>query len=188
MRSRQYDTVQIEGVPLMEYLPVIQNAPGSPAIVVDWHNIQSAIMWRYAEITGNWAKKIAAKRTAKLIERAEDRLLETCATHTVPSERERRKLLARSPTANIQVIPNGVDAGFFTAKNSAEARRSEQGKSKKAILFVGSMDYHANIDAVIWFSRTVWPEIARTNPILQFTIVGRDPAPEVRALASSESM
>jgi glycosyltransferase involved in cell wall biosynthesis len=46
------------------------------------------------------------------------------------------------------------------------------------------MDYHANIDAVIWFSNAVWPEISRTHPHLQFTIVGRNPAPEVRALAS----
>ena len=185
MRSRQFDTVQIEGVHLMEYLPIIQKAPGSPAIVIDWHNIESEMMRRYAETTGNWVKKIAAKRTAKLIERAEERLLEINATHTVTSERERQKLLARRPGANIRVIPNGVDTCFYTAKKIAEASlRSGQGDSKPTILFVGSMDYHANIDAVTWFSRTAWPEIARNYPDLQFTIVGRDPAPEVRALAS----
>src|SRR5450755_1996667 len=32
-----YDTVQIEGVHLSNYLPQIQGAPGSPAILVDWH-------------------------------------------------------------------------------------------------------------------------------------------------------
>jgi len=46
------------------------------------------------------------------------------------------------------------------------------------------MDYHANIDAVTWFSRTAWPDIARNHSDLELTIVGRDPAPEVRALAS----
>jgi glycosyltransferase involved in cell wall biosynthesis len=185
LRFRQFDTVQVEGVHLMEYLPIIQGAPGSPAIIVDWHNIESEIMWRYAKTTRNWAKKIAAGRTAKLIERAEGRLLETCATHTVTSERERRKLLARYPGANIRVIPNGVDVGYYSGKGIAHAcSRSGQHESNPTILFVGSMDYHANIDAVIWFSRTVWPEIARNHPDLQFTIVGRDPAPEVRALES----
>jgi glycosyltransferase involved in cell wall biosynthesis len=185
LRSRQFDTVQMEGVHLMEYLPIIQKAPRSPSIVIDWHNIESEVMRRYADNTGNWAKKIAAKRTAKLIERAEDRLLETNATHTVTSERERRKLLARNPGANIRVIPNGVETSFYTAKKIAEAcSRIGQGESKPTILFVGSMDYHANIDAVTWFSRAAWPEIARNHPNLQFTIVGRDPAPEVRALAS----
>jgi len=185
LRSSRFDTVQMEGVHLMEYLPIIQEAPGRPAIVVDWHNIESEMMWRYAETTGNWAKKLAAKRTAKLIERAEDRLLDTCATHTVTSERERQRLLARRPGANIHVIPNGVDASYYSAKEIAEAsRRTGERDSKKTILFVGSMDYHANIDAVTWFSRTAWPQIARNHSEIHFTIVGRDPAPEVRALAS----
>ena len=115
--SRPFDTVQIEGVHLMEYLPVLRETLGAPEIVVDWHNIESEVLWRYAETTGNWAKQVAAKRTAKLMERAEDRLLASCATHTVTSERERQKLLSRHPGANIQVIPNGVDASFYSGKN-----------------------------------------------------------------------
>src|SRR5579863_9536835 len=49
MRFQQFDIVQIQGVHLMQYLPIIEDAPGSPAIVIDWHNIESEIMWRYAE-------------------------------------------------------------------------------------------------------------------------------------------
>ncbi|HWO35585.1 MAG TPA: glycosyltransferase, partial [Candidatus Acidoferrum sp.] len=52
------------------------------------------------------------------------------------------------------------------------------------ILFVGSMDYHANIEGVTWFTREVWPEIAEMHRELQFIIVGRHPSREVRALAS----
>ena len=70
-------------------------------------------------VTGR--KKFAARRTAKLIERAEDKLLETCDMHTVTSERERQKLLARCPGANIQVIPNGVDSNYYSATKIAEA-------------------------------------------------------------------
>jgi polysaccharide biosynthesis protein PslH len=185
LKSSHFQSVQIEGTQLMEYLPIIQDAPSSPAIVVDWHNIESEMMWRYAKTTRNWAKKIAAGRTAKLIERAEDRLLGSNLTHTVTSERERQKLLARCPQANIHVIPNGVDPSFYTAKQIDEAcRRNGHGAARPSILYVGSMDYHANIDAVTWFLRTAWPEIAQANPSLHFTIVGRDPSREVRALAS----
>jgi sugar transferase (PEP-CTERM/EpsH1 system associated) len=185
LQAYQFDTVQIEGVHLIEYLPVIRKATGFPAIIVDWHNIESEMMWRYAETSSNWVKKIAAKRTAKLIERSEDRLLEACATHTVTSERERQKLLARHSNARIQIIPNGIDTSFYSVEKIAEARRrSGKADLKKTILFVGSMDYHANVDAVTWFWREIWPEIAHNHPEIHFTIVGRDPAPEVRALAS----
>jgi glycosyltransferase involved in cell wall biosynthesis len=54
----------------------------------------------------------------------------------------------------------------------------------RSLLFVGSMDYHANIDAVSWFVRDIWPEFAGKYPDLKFVIVGRDPAPEVRNLQS----
>jgi len=183
--SRPFDTVQIEGVHLMEYLPLLRETLGAPEIVVDWHNIESEVLWRYAETTGNWAKQVAAKRTATLMERAEDRLLASCATHTVTSERERQKLLSRRPGANIQVIPNGVDASFYAAKTIADAcGKTRMSGCQNTILFVGYMAYHANIDAATWFSREPWPEIARTHPGLHFTIVGRDPTPEVRALAS----
>ncbi|MGH9678826.1 MAG: glycosyltransferase, partial [Candidatus Acidiferrales bacterium] len=185
LKFREFDTVQIEGVHLMEFLPILRMAPGAPAIVVDWHNIESELMWRFAKTSGNHLKRAAARRTAKLIERAEARLLETCTNHTVTSERERKKLLARCPGANIQIIPNGVDTRFYSAEQIGEvSHASRPSGSKPTILFVGSMDYHANIDAVLWFSRNVWPEIARNDADLKFTIVGRNPGPEVRALTS----
>jgi glycosyltransferase involved in cell wall biosynthesis len=185
LRSRRFDSVQIAGTQLMAYLSVFQESPGSPPFVVDWHNVESELLWRYAATSSNWIKQAAARRTAKLLERAEVGLLETCRTHTVTSERERQNLLARCPGANIHVIPNGVDTGYYSAAKIAKScRPPAQCDPRRTILFVGSMDYHANIDAVMWFARTAWPEIARHHPDLQFTIVGRDPAAEVCALAS----
>src|SRR6266853_704268 len=188
MLSRgRFDAVQIEGVLLSEYLRVIQAAPNRPALLVDCHNIDSDVMWQYSESTSSWPKRLVARRTAKLIEKAEAELLflQRIGAHTVASERERKKLLARCPSAKVYVIPNGVDASYFSPAEIAAVRQSAaQSASGHSLLFVGSMDYHPNIEAVTWFSRTVWPEIARFHPDLQFTIVGRDAAPEVRALAS----
>jgi sugar transferase (PEP-CTERM/EpsH1 system associated) len=186
LKVNHFDTVQISGTPLMGYLPVVENLQSRSAIVVDWHNIESELMWRFAKSARNWPKKIAARRTASLIERAEDRLLDTCAMHTVTSERERQKLLQRHPNANIAVIPNGVDTSYFIPKEKNGVRDSDSHTNQKpTVLFVGSMDYHANIDAVLWFYREVWPEISRKHPEVQFTIVGRDPGPEILALQSN---
>jgi sugar transferase (PEP-CTERM/EpsH1 system associated) len=183
--THRFATVQMESVHLMQYLPSIQSFPGSPTVVLDWHNIESELMWRYASNGANFFKKHAAARTAKLLEHAEDRLLDCVAGHTVTSDRERRKLLARRPDANIQVVPNGVDSAHFSPQEcQASADRARRNGSKPNLLFVGSMDYHANSDAVIWFSQKIWPEIAREHANIQFVIVGRCPNPQVRALAS----
>jgi sugar transferase (PEP-CTERM/EpsH1 system associated) len=185
LTRRRFDTVQIEGVQLSNYLPVIQAAPNRPAILTDWHNIESELMWQYLENTSFWPKRILARRTARLLERTEMMLLERWQAHTVVSERERQKLLSWYPSAHVNVIPNGVDTYFFSAAQISEIRRNNQAPVPKPnILFVGSMDYHANIDGVTWFTREIWPAIAEKHPELEFIIVGRHPSRAVRALAS----
>ena len=185
LARRRFDTVQIEGVHLSNYLPVIQAAPNRPAILVDWHNIESELVWQYLENTSFWPKRLMARRTARLLERIEMMMLERWKTHSVASERERQKLLSWCPSAHVNAIPNGVDTHFFSAAQISEIGRNNYAPvSKPSILFVGSMDYHANIEGVTSFTREIWPEIAEKHPELEFIIVGRHPSPEVRALAS----
>src|SRR5271166_1323258 len=78
LSSGNFDVVQIETVQLLRYVPVIRSAPNRLSIVADWHNIESELMRRYAVSTGSWPRKIVARRTAQLIERAEEVLLREC--------------------------------------------------------------------------------------------------------------
>src|SRR5215213_2785233 len=41
LRRAPFDTVQLEGVHLVGYLPAIRNAAPSAAVLADWHNIES---------------------------------------------------------------------------------------------------------------------------------------------------
>ncbi len=113
-----------------------------------------------------------------MIERAENRLLRSCDAHSVVSAREREKLLLRCPDARIHVVPNGVDVSYYS-DNQPVGNPAE-------ILFVGSMDYHANVEAVVWFVASVWPILKAAIPGVVFRIAGRDPSPEVRALAAPD--
>jgi glycosyltransferase involved in cell wall biosynthesis len=82
------------------------------------------------------------------------------------------------------VIENGVDTEYYSdaqIEKAAGARRDAPGKNR--IVFVGSMDYHANIEGVVNFAREVWPNLRARQPKLVFTIVGRYPSREVRELA-----
>jgi glycosyltransferase involved in cell wall biosynthesis len=178
LRQEAFDSVQIEGVHLVEYVALIREVSPRTRIVADWHNIESEIMWRYAETARNPLRKLMARRTAPLIERAEVRLLRSCDAHTVVSDRDREKLLLRCPEADVTLVPNGVDVAYYNVITARENPRE--------ILFVGSMDYHANVEAVTWFVSKVWPLVKASSPDLVFRIVGRDPTPEVRALAAPD--
>jgi sugar transferase (PEP-CTERM/EpsH1 system associated) len=76
-------------------------------------------------------------------------------------------------------VSNGVDSDYFDSRNGGESPYPED---VRAVLFTGAMDYWANVDAVTWFVREVWPKIRAGEPQAVFYIVGSKPAPGVMAL------
>ncbi len=189
--EQPFDSVQMEGVHLTNYLPVLRSFPRRPPIVCDWHNIESELMWRYSETIASLPRRMYARRTAALIEQMENKILRECEVHTTCSERERRKLLSRVPSAQVRVLENGVDTAYHSDDQMEHAYRrwreaghdsGEYGRRDR-IVYVGSMDYHANVDTAIYFARESWPQVRGLVPAARFTIVGRSPKPEVVALA-----
>ncbi len=187
-REGAFDSIQMEGVHLAPYVRVARAFPQSPALICDWHNIESELMRRYIETSPSLPRRLYARRTASLLERTERELLRGCDVHTVVSEREKHKLQAIVPDASIHVVENGVDTAFFSdIRIELAHRQSGLGSVKRdRLVYAGSMDYHANIDAVRWFARDVWPAVRARQPNLRFTIVGRNPSPEVIALKSAD--
>lgn len=183
LAEKDFAVVQIESVHLIEYLPLIRGSSGRPLVVCDWHNIESELMGQYAEHDRNLFRRGYARRTARLLREFEQRALKDFDAHICVSERDAERLRQFNPEAKVYVIENGVDTSYYLgqASNDTDASRSR-------ILFVGSMDYHANIDAVANFARDVWPRVHARNLELVFTIVGKDPHPQIRQLENIDGI
>lgn len=95
-------------------------------------------------------------------------------------ETELFRRLAPESARRCEALRNGVDADFFAPDASLS---SPFPNDEVALVFVGAMDYHPNIDAACWFAADILPVLRRSWPSLRFHIVGRNPAPTVRALA-----
>jgi glycosyltransferase involved in cell wall biosynthesis len=87
---------------------------------------------------------------------------------------------ARYRGVPIRVNPNGT---FVTPERLAAW---QGGPKETALLFHGNMGYFANIDAVRWLCARALPRLLATHPGVRLYIVGRDPAPAVRALHDGE--
>jgi glycosyltransferase involved in cell wall biosynthesis len=196
-----FDIVQMESLHLSAYLPIIRAARSQPFVVCDWHNVESELMHRYSQYETHVARRLYAKATARRIRGLEQRMIAQFDTHIVVSERDQASLLALAPGARIFVVENGVhisrfcDAAMARAHRASaletEAQRSGGAHTntvalprRKRLVFVGSMDYHANEDAAAYFAKGVWPRIYAEAPDFKFTIVGRKPGPVVRSLAN----
>jgi glycosyltransferase involved in cell wall biosynthesis len=75
------------------------------------------------------------------------------------------------------VIPNGVDLEYF-APYETPVSCSHAGH----VVFAGAMDYFPNVDAVRYFCTEIFPLLRQALPEARFTIVGRNPTPQVLRL------
>jgi glycosyltransferase involved in cell wall biosynthesis len=181
LHAGNFDSVQLESIHLWPYAGVIRSAPSRPSLVHDYHDVQSDLMRRYADAARNPLKRLVAYRTAHLLEKMEEDANVSCDALTTVSERDRQHVLRQSPAANVHSVPNGVECSFYDGCYAAQS--SGDGVRNK-LLFVGSMEAHANIDAVHYFVRHAWPSFRERFPALQFVIAGKNPHPSIQTLAS----
>jgi polysaccharide biosynthesis protein PslH len=182
LRSDTFDLVQIEDIHMAQYCV----GPPQPTIL-DLHNIESLLMRRYARQETNPLKRAYAEITWRKLatyERDTCRLFSHCLTC---SDDERVLLQTRCGVDRVSVIPNGVDIDAYAAhdvglSNGAAAPPGDR------IVFVGRMDYHANVEGVRWFCRHVWPRIRADRPGALFQIVGGYPVPEISRLAHADEI
>jgi polysaccharide biosynthesis protein PslH len=174
LRAEPFDIVHLDSIHLAAYLDLVKKyAPGART-VLDWHNIESELMQRYATQSASLLRRSYARMTAGSLRRLESAMLKTCFGHIVCSRREQNQLSARQPDARIEVMENGVDSARFGAGGNSS--------NHNGLVFVGQMSYHANIEGITWFAREIWPAVRKRHPELALTVVGSDPAPAVLAL------
>jgi glycosyltransferase involved in cell wall biosynthesis len=184
LETDRYDIVQLEGIEMSPYLDIITKARHRPEyVVLNWHNIESELAARHALHGQTPLHRLYMQRTVSQLQRIEYELLQRCDMHLVTSQRERAVLLSRRAAANVMVLENGVDSTYF----APDPRRDDNllcSTKRDRLLFIGSMDYSANIDAVMYFVEKAWPAIQHDFPDLRFTVVGRNPPKKIRGLAA----
>ena len=126
--ERSFDVAQIESMHLIAYARRIRETAPQTRLILDWHNIESEVMYRYAGTVGSLPKKLYARLTARRLENLESWILRTGFGHAVCSRREQDQLLALAPQARFSLIENGVDTERFAATD-AEAHVRQSGEA-----------------------------------------------------------
>ncbi|HWN41819.1 MAG TPA: TIGR03087 family PEP-CTERM/XrtA system glycosyltransferase [Thermoanaerobaculia bacterium] len=171
-RTERFDLVVVYSSSMAPYAEPFQEA-GTPAVLdmVDVDSSKWAQYSRYAPLPMRPVYALEARRLqeyeASLVDRFERIVLAT--------GNETRLLKAFAPEAQAATVPNGVDLDFF---RPLDLPRSPH----PTIVFTGQMDYFANVDGMVHFSRDLFPRLRERFPDLELLIVGRSPAPAVRAL------
>ena len=169
--QQRYDLVICESVMLAGYrLP-----PGS-RVIIDQHNLEYELCWRTYQREKPGPRKLYNWLEARRLKPEELRRCREASLVLVTSEREYRELKRQAPSCVLALVPNGVDTAFFQPTGRKE-------EVEQRLVFTGSMDYYPNTDAALFFARRCWPLIQARLPQATWTIVGKNPPPQIRRLA-----
>jgi len=84
----------------------------------------------------------------------------------------------------VQRMEAGVDARTLVPFCFGHFRSLRPPPTSSAILFVGGFAHPPNVDGAIWLAEEILPLVRRDVPLARLWIVGSNPAPPVKNLAS----
>ena len=171
-RRTPYSLVHFDTIGLA---PFRAHFPGTPA-TLGHHNIESHMLSRRGAKEGNIAKRLYFLLEGARVRRYERRMAGEFDLHITCSELDSARLRDVAPSAYAVAVPNGVDTEYFQPTQSDSPTRS--------IIFVGSLNWYPNVDAVQFLLREVWPAAKARHPDLRLDIVGSAPPSSVLSLAA----
>ncbi|MBS0270373.1 MAG: glycosyltransferase [Proteobacteria bacterium] len=178
LRTKRFDIVNLE-FSFLGHCNLRQAPQGErlPALVVDSHNIDFELAKQYARSGSSLIRRFYAGVNWRKLKREELGTYRDADGVYLCSAADERRVLAEIPDANTTVIPNAADVDYY------QPRPTDPPPDGRTLLFFGLLSYVPNIDGVLHFVENIWPLIAKANPDARLKIVGKNPPPQLKALA-----
>lgn len=146
-------------------------------LIVDLVDVDSQKWFDYANYAQGWKRQLFALEGRRL-RQLECLLPAACRAVTLVSRNEADIYRQICPNDRTFAVANGVDLEFFCPQVSGASS-----ECSSRCVFVGALDYRANVQGLNWFCAHCWPTIRRLHPTATLELVGRNPTKCVRRLA-----
>lgn len=168
-----FDAIVAGGLYTLPYVPRAHLA----RTLLDSHNVETERIATMARALWPRPRGVVARAQQRPVRRYEEHAAATVGGVLAVSEPEAR-WFERAAPERVTVVPNGFDCQRVTARDGAG--------SGTQVLFVGSMDYGANVDAAHELLREIAPRLR--HPGARIALVGADPPPELRVAAAAAAL
>jgi sugar transferase (PEP-CTERM/EpsH1 system associated) len=181
LQERAIGTIVIFSGQMGQYIP----SDFAGRVVADFVDVDSVKFEQYAGQRAGLARWAYA-REGRLMRNEEARIARRAAVSLLISAEEAALFSSRlTPTerteANVRVLPNGLDSGFFDPAGSSSEPALEVLDGAR-LIFTGQMDYPPNVAAVVRAAERIMPLVREACPVASFHIVGRNPLDRVKQL------
>jgi sugar transferase (PEP-CTERM/EpsH1 system associated) len=175
VRENGYDVIVADFLAMCLNIPDAVDAPR----VHFSHNVERMIWDRHVRCARNPLKKIVFARERNRVGRFEKGVINGYALTIAVSRNDREYFRSVYGGGALGDVMTGVDVDFFSP--------GEEPVTGADVLFLGSMDWMPNIDAVLFFIRHVFPAVREAVPDATLSIVGRNPTDEILSLAKNDA-
>ena len=149
--------------------------PRDRVLVLDEHNVEYELLRRVASTDHSMIRRLYHGLEQRKVKAEELRAWRRCDGCAVTSAKDEETVHRESPSTPTRVVANAVDLdGFAPSPVPVEP---------ESLVFVGTMNFRPNADAVIHFVREILPLVRRSRPSATLTVVGQNVLPPVRRLA-----
>jgi glycosyltransferase involved in cell wall biosynthesis len=164
------------------YAQVLRDALGTDLDAARWvvmaHNVESVIWRRYTEAEANPVKRWYVRRQWHKFERFE-RWATAAATAAVAVSPDDAALMREGFGVGAPaLVENGVDTAYFRPQRDVE-------RDPGRVLFLGSLDWRPNLDAVRLLLDDIFPQVRARVPSATLALVGRHPPDWLRTRAAA---
>ncbi|MBN1136100.1 MAG: glycosyltransferase [Anaerolineae bacterium] len=160
------------------------SAPDQPRTLLDEHNAIYLLYRRMADTERNPLRRAIMAREARAYRSYEATMCRVFDAVLTVTQEDREHLMALFAAEEQQrledkftVVPICVDPEQVSPVVHREG-------GVPTVLHLGTMFWPPNVHGVLWFAREVLPLIHQQVPEARFMVVGKNPPPEVQALAA----
>jgi glycosyltransferase involved in cell wall biosynthesis len=163
LKKETFDIIQLEGTFTGPYIDTIKaNHTGS--IALRMHNVEYEIWERLSANERNPIKKIYLRILAKQLKHYETKLLPKVDTIVTVTDDDALKFKTLYPTGNYLTIPAGIDLDTWKYSPS---------QYYTTWYHIGSMQWHANAEAVQWYLDAVHPLLQKVDEKYKLSLAGK---------------
>ena len=164
LEKETYDIVQLEGLYLTSYIPIIRKHTNAP-IIMRAHNVEHRIWERLAKEEKNPLKKIYLGILAGQLKKHEERAINLCDGITTITRTDMDLLTQMGCKLPIAHIPFGVN---ITTSSLTQKVYMD------SLFYIGALDWMPNLQGLEWFLSKVWPLINPLASEVKLHIAGRN--------------
>lgn len=169
------NTVFVDHLEMYQYVP----KDFKDKKILHQHNAEFVMWYRFALLEKNYFKRFALRNQAYRVKKLEEQYCNDADIILVaPNDQHILEQIGISKNKMQLTYHLGDDSYINYNDLSFDA-------NKKAIMYIGTLTWEANINGLLWFINHIWRQIIEKEPNTKFYIIGKNPDARLQQAAHS---